>query len=314
MPVRRVVIFFNPISGTGRGESLARAIAAALAARGHDVATVATLRAAPREWMPPALAGRDAAVVVGGDGAMRLAAEPAAEAGVPLYHCPAGTENLVARYLGSTNDPAGVVAAIERLTVRAIDLGLASLGGERDVPFLLMASAGFDAHVIHTLAAGRRGAITHLSYVGPIGRAILAWRPARAVVAVDGGAPQDLGTGVVVVANLPAYAFRIDPGRGALPDDGLLDLAFLPCRGGLGAAWWAVTHKLRAGEVPGVVRLRGQRIDLRFDRPVDWQIDGDAAGSGHGPTDRAVLSLRPRAVPVVVPVTAGAIAGGPASR
>ena len=55
---------------------------------------------------------RDAAVIVGGDGAMRLAAEPAAEAGVPLYHCPAGTENLVARYLGATNDPAGIVAAI----------------------------------------------------------------------------------------------------------------------------------------------------------------------------------------------------------
>jgi diacylglycerol kinase (ATP) len=258
--------------------------------------------------MPPALAGRDAAVVVGGDGAMRLAAEPAADAGVPLYHCPAGTENLVARYLGATNQAAGVVAAIERLEVRRLDLGLAAFGLAPPAPFLLMASAGFDAHVIHTLAAGRRGAITHLSYLGPIAKAIVGWRPARATVTVDDGEAHDLGSGVAVVANLPAYAFRIDPGRGALPDDGLLDLAFLPCHGGIGAAWWAVTHKLRAGTVPGVVRLRGERIALRFDRPVAWQVDGDAAADAAGPSDLAVLTLRPRAVPVVLPVTVASAA------
>lgn len=302
VPARRVAILFNPISGKGSGRARATAVREELARRGHAVDLVTTQSGPPSTWLPPILAGRDAAVIVGGDGAMRSASGVAASTGVPLYHCRAGTENLFARSLGAGGDRSAVADAIDRLDIRRFDLGRFSASGGHDEPFLIMASVGFDADVVHALSASRRGAISHMSYLAPILRSVVRWRPSVVRLAVDDAPMRELGRGVLVVANFPAYAFRLDPARGARPDDGLLDAAFLPCNGGAGAARWALRLLLRRGEVQGVHRERGRRFHVRVDRTVAWQLDGDPAVRSDLELDEARMTVVPGAVPIVMPV------------
>ncbi|MDZ4829897.1 MAG: diacylglycerol kinase family protein [Phycisphaerae bacterium] len=300
--MRRVAILFNPVSGSGRAARIADAVGRALIDAGHDVRSVATRRDPVATWMPAALADRDVAVVVGGDGAVRLTAGAAAAANVAIYHCPAGTENLLARHLELRARPECIVRALAEGRIRRFDLGMFC-----DEPFVLMASFGFDADVVHALASRRSGAISHLSYAPVIARALVSWRAPSLAISLDGEPLVEIGQGVLVVANVPSYAFRLDPGRGAIPDDGLLDVTFLPCRSGLGAIRWAIEHFLRGGRVPGVARFRAERLSVVIDRPAHCQLDGDPfvpadAASSSGITAASIRVLR-QVLPLVLPAT-----------
>lgn len=291
MHEHRVALLFNPVSGSGRARVRADALAIALRAAGIATETIATRPGPAHEWLPPFVAGLDAMIVVGGDGAVRLAAPVAAATGVPIHHVRAGTENLFGRYLGMSGRAEDVVAAIRARRVGRMDLGL--LDGE---PFVLMASAGFDAEVVHGVAARRGRRISHATYVPVIAGQLGRWRAGSVSVRVDDGPMEELGRGVVVIANAPAYALRMDPARGALPADGLLDLAFLPCAGSAGAVGWMLRCVLRRGELSGIERRRGRRIEVETEGR--WQVDGDALARTGGP---ARATLRPGALPVLLP-------------
>ena len=62
-----------------------------------------------------------------------------------------------------TRSAPALLAALEARRILEVDVGLAN-----DHPFLLMASVGFDADVVHDLAARRGNSISHLSYLPPI--------------------------------------------------------------------------------------------------------------------------------------------------
>lgn len=324
MPARRVLLLFNPVSGAGRAARLAEAARQALAAAGHDVLAKATERTAPESagtipaWLSEALVDREVAVVVGGDGAVRLTVDAIARAGAALWHCPAGTENLFARAFGMVADPRHLLAALERWDLHPIDLGsftvldAAAVDGPRAAPatFTIMASIGFDAHVIHDLTLHRRGAITHLSYVPAIARTLRRWRPVEVSVAIDGGMPETLGRGVLIVGNLGEYAFRIDPVRVAKPDDGLLDAVFLPASTGLAALAWGprfiLTRSLLGREVVGLRRFQATTVRVVTATPTLWQADGDPAGptadaAGAGGTGAVEIGIRRGAVRVLRP-------------
>ncbi len=120
-------------------------------------------------------------VVVGGDGAMRLAAASAVRTGTPVYHYPLGTENLFSREFGMSASPAALLDALRSLRVEHVDVGVAN-----GRTFLLMVSMGYDAEVIHDLSARRGGGISHLSYLGPLVRQLRRWRPPELTVRADG--------------------------------------------------------------------------------------------------------------------------------
>lgn len=265
--------------------------------------------------MPAALADRDVAVIVGGDGAVHLTAPWAAAANVPIYHCPAGTENVFARALGKSSSPSAVVAAIERGATRQVDLG--EIEGEA---FVLMASAGFDADVVHRLAARRRASIRHVSYVPPLLHATCWWRGPDVAISVDGAAPVELGRGLVIVATMAEYALRLNPARGALDDDGLLDAVFLPCRSGLGALGWALRLRASRGPLAGAWRARGRRFAVMLDRPVLWQCDGDPFGpAGAAARDTVTIGVSDRRLRILLPAPSetgrtGASSGRPPKK
>lgn len=315
MPSRRVLILFNPVSGAGRAARLAEAARQELAAAGHDVITRATERegssVAGEHWLTPHLGDREAVAVVGGDGAVRAVLSPLAERDIAVWHLPAGTENLVARAFGMVAAPRALAVALDRWETRPIDLGVFAErgiheGAARTSLFAIMASIGFDAHVIHDLNAHRRGAITHWTYIPAIARTLAAWRPTEVTISLDGGEARELGAGVLIVANMSEYGFRIDPVRHAKADDGLLDAVFLPASTGIGALSWGpaliLTRRLLGREARNVERFQARSMRVATRSPSRWQSDGDPIEGGRpdgiGVAD---ISVRPAALRVLLP-------------
>lgn len=302
-PVRALVLF-NPIAGAGRARAAASRLAGELEAGGHRCRLVETQPGLDRSWLDEAMAEAvDLAVVTGGDGAVRLVARACAERGLPLWQCPLGTENLFARQWGMAKGAGPLLRAWEAGVVRACDLGVA--GGEC---FTLMASVGFDADVVHDLAAHRRGGISHLSYVLPIVRSAVRSRPARLRVDVDGHRLDTGEPGFVVVANSRQYALRIDPVPQADPTDGLLDVGWFPCASLLGVAWWSLRCWMRCqGRGPRMRTGRGRHIRIEAEQPLRYQLDGDAAGRPQdGASGAAVRRLELEVLATRLPILCGA--------
>jgi len=306
-----VLVVSNPISGGGRAAQRAASIVDALAARGLTARSLDSQPGDARDWLAPQLRGADLIVVVGGDGAVRQAASVLAGGSRLLWHSPSGTENLVARSLGMRPGPDALLNAIDARRYARLDLGWAraDVAAQCEHAFVLMASCGFDAEVVSELHGIRHGAISHLSYLAPILRVVRSFAPSRLRIDARGGAalsstaqaseheavPSVEACGNAIVANGPRYALGIDPIPSARLDDGRLHAAIMACRGGASAVWWGL--KCLAREGPAF--LSAERFEVAADRPIHWQIDGDAAP--WGPAARVEFRLQRRALPVLLP-------------
>jgi diacylglycerol kinase family enzyme len=298
----RIVIVFNPISGSGRAAGAAERAALRLRAAGHEARTLTTRLEPTCDWLDPALieSRADLLVVAGGDGAMRMAAPAACRCDVPVYHLPLGTENLFAREFGMDASPETLVKAIERQNIRMVDVGLAN--GRW---FLLMASVGFDAEVVRELASTRGGSIRKSTYIAPIIRTMRAWTPPILSVQVDGQQLVSDEPGMAVAANSRQYGWRIDPAGRADISDGLLDVVFMPARSLPAVVMWTLRCRLRRQfRHRGLKFARGRHVTVTSDRVHHYQLDGDPPGvikemlpagfegEGHAPADETDLPLR----------------------
>lgn len=192
---------------------------------------------------------------------------------IPIAILPLGTENLCAKYLGMKRDGkeiANVVAEGE--TVR-FDVG--RLGTQR---FMVMASVGFDAAVIHSVHAARKGHISRWTYLKPISVCLAKYRYPKVKVFIDDDPEPTIGS-LVVIANLPSYALGLKVASSARGDDGLLDVRVMQ-RGSvfhmfryLGLIYYRWHEQVR-----DVISLKGKRIRIESEEPVPIQIDGDPAG------------------------------------
>lgn len=183
--------------------------------------------------------------------------------------------------------------------------------------FLLMASCGFDAEVVARLAAARRGAISHASYLGPILSTLGTFRAGTVRLEIGGGAVSArAGTagsagdsaseasgavtslqcvGGAIIANSPRYAFGINPVQAARLDDGVLDAALLPGRGGIASL--LLGARCIAGFRPRA--HSAEFFSVHTDPAASWQLDGDPAPWGTAAAVR--FGLRRRAVRILLP-------------
>jgi len=293
----RIILVVNLRSGRGRAALHADAIERALRGRGHEPAIVglangADLRASLRE--------SEAAVVIGGDGTLHAVIDDCIATGTPVYHAPAGTENLFAREFRMSARPDRVVDAVESGRRRLIDVGRA---GRR--AFVIMASIGWDAGVIHALSKVRGETISHLSYVAPMLSRLRCFEMPRMTIRADGRTLVQEETGLAIVANSRQYAMRIDPARGALTDDGLLDLAFFPYRNRLGLLRWVILAMAGAHTSDErFIQARASRVEVDADGSgADMQLDGEAVfpdPSDNGRVHQA-FSVEARVLRVIVP-------------
>ncbi|MBC8522851.1 NAD(+)/NADH kinase, partial [PVC group bacterium] len=152
----RVLVAYNPVSGRGVANKLSGEISMLLLKEGCDVELLATQADDPQKWLAPRLQQIDSVVAIGGDGTLRSIASCLVDTGIPVYHAASGTENLFAKSMRMSNDPAEVTRAVLNGDISKIDTATAN--GEF---LLLMTSVGFDAEVVADLAEHRGQSITH---------------------------------------------------------------------------------------------------------------------------------------------------------
>lgn len=267
----QVAIVYNPVSGSGRSRRAGLQIARRLEEAGHVVQLIATALQPVEQWLDPGIGDCDVVVVVGGDGAVRMAAQSVARFDKALYHFPGGTENLFAREFGMDRCISRLVSALDQFVTKDIDLATAN-----GALMVLMASVGFDAEVVHDLAARRGKSISHLSYLPPIARQLLKWSPPTLSISVDGRDIVSERSGVAVVANSRQYASRLNPAWKATMDDALLDVLFLPMKNTGSLLKMMAAHGLKQqSRLKDTIYERGAAVVIRSAEPVHCQIDGD---------------------------------------
>lgn len=270
--MNRVVIGFNPGSGSGGRRERVASIADRLRAEDCEVAVFEDLEGGidrARRWYE---AGELRAYLAGGgDGTIRTVAERLPP-GVPIALLPLGTENLLARYLGIGGNNELAVQSVLRGEPRWVDAGEA--GGRL---FLVMFSCGFDADVVQRMHGSRRGNIRRMDYVPHTFRSIAGYRFPPLTVIADEARLRPARWAFVF--NVPRYAMGLAISPEADPADGLLDLCTFR-RGGLFSGLAYMASILLGQHRRWTSSEARQCREIRIEGPVDvpWQIDGDPGG------------------------------------
>jgi diacylglycerol kinase (ATP) len=246
--------------------------------------------------------GADAVLAFGGDGTARVVAEALCRTGVPLGLLPAGTGNLLARNLGI---PPGRLEQALGIALtgrdRKIDVGRVEidLSGSDPEPvreaFLVMAGVGFDAEVMAAVDPTLKERVGWFAYV-VAGLRRLRGRRTSVTIRLDEGPPMQRRVRAVVIGNCGTLTAGIPLMPAAAVDDGWLDVVVVSPRTVFG--WLAVsTSVITRTRSPAVEHARCRSVDIRAERPLHVQLDGDTAG-----TARVLrASVDPLAVVVRVP-------------
>lgn len=263
-------ILFNPIAGrTPKGRRVAELVAALRGAGlrpeifdSRDRLLTALDERVGRE--PPRCV-----VAGGGDGTLNWLVNHCS--GSPIAAYPLGSENLLARWLGTTTDPQAMTQTI--LQGRTIRLDVGRANGQR---FLLMAGVGLDAEVVARVHRDRSSHVTRWNYVQATITELVRHRRKPVRVHCDG----DVLTGMqVALVNVPTYALGLCPAPNADPSDGMLDVVVFRewstfrCLGDL-----MRMRRGRLAERPDLFFRRSLRVEIESDEPVAVQVDGDPAG------------------------------------
>lgn len=290
-PAVRLIV--NPAAGGGRAGRAAPSVVDALRGYGLTVHREDTRDLDhARELALSAAHGGELAVTLGGDGLAGAAADalravPSAILGV----LPGGRGNDLARVLGIGQDPVAACATIAGGVVRALDLGLV---GEHT--FVGIASCGFDSDA-NRIANEAPPWLGNLVYAYGALRALVAWRPARFELILDGERHTFTGYSVGA-ANSKAYGGGMYAAPDALLDDGLLDIPYceqIPKLRFLTSILPKVFKGTHVRE-PSVHVLRGRELQISADRPFTLYADGDPIGKLP-----LRVSVLPHAVRVLIP-------------
>lgn len=230
-------------------------------------------------------AGASRVIAYGGDGTVRAVAAELAGTDVSLGLLPAGTGNLLARNLAIplTDLDAALTVALQG-TPRRLDVGraLIDVSGEDQVPrrdtFMVMAGLGFDAEVMASVQPRLKARVGWWAYV-LAGLSNLRGRQTRVALRLDGARPVQRRVRSVIIGNCGELTGGVRLLPHARPDDGWLDVVVVAPHGLVG--WAAVTGTVltrnRFGH-PVVEYFRCRSIEVRAEKPLHVQMDGDPVG------------------------------------
>jgi len=270
-----VQVIFNPISGRAGSRGVMDGLSRRMSQAGLPV-SIHTTRGPGEARSVARRSGENnvaALVVCGGDGTISEVVSGLAGNNVPILLIPGGTENLLAKYFGIQLDAASLWQVFRQ--GRTIDLDVALYNGQR---FLLVAGAGPDAEVVRRLSQQRRGHISYWSYVKPVLETLMQYQHASLSVEADGILVHQ-GPAWVLIGNVPQYAMNLQVLHRARPDDGLLDLCIVPCRGHVRMLWHLWKTLLHEHEDSlAVIYRQARHIRVSSDDRVPLEVDGDFAG------------------------------------
>lgn len=234
--------------------------------------------------------GDDVLFVVGGDGTLRQAALGLAHSRTALAAIPAGTTNVWAKEAGI---PHGIRTAFEaHLTGQIVAMDLGWANGE---PFLLMASAGWDADVVWHVNRQLKRRVGQLAYVAATMTSVTRFRRKHVIIR-SGLLKWHVPLAAAVISNTRLYGGLVQPSPDATAVDGMLDfVALCPVRPGDGLR---LVGKLAVHRLAGDTRAITARVtDITIETPgIPYQLDGDAAR--HTPLE---VHVEPASLLVSVP-------------
>ncbi|HEY3339425.1 MAG TPA: diacylglycerol kinase family protein [Propionicimonas sp.] len=225
---------------------------------------------------------KDGATLVcslGGDGTVRSVASALVGTDVPLGLLPGGTGNLLARNLDLPVDDLDAALATALTGVdRRIDAGAVSWDDGPEEVFVVMAGMGMDATMMGEADERIKDAVGWPAYLLSGAKAL--FDPGFAVTAAGPGqSAHSRRARMVVVGNCGELTGGLRLLPEARLDDGELDMVVVAPRGVVG--WFAVVRELltsRRSDPRAVRHLASDRFDLRANRPVGAEVDGDAVG------------------------------------
>ena len=288
----RASVIVNPSAGGGRAARALQGVEAELTRLGieHHVQRTQSLEHA-RELARAAADAGETAVAFGGDGVIGAVADALKHSTGVLGVLPGGRGNDFARVLGIELEPRAACSVLATGKVSELDLG--QVGSKT---FLSIASCCFDSDA-NRIANEARLFRGNLVYTYGALRALIAWRPARFEVVVDGGQPHVMVGYTVAAANSGAYGGGMLMAPDASVTDGRLDVVMVSHRSKLTFLRRLPTlfkgEHVRQREVQVV---RGAEVRISADRPFTLYADGDPIAELP-----ATVRVLPGAVKVLVP-------------
>ena len=283
----------NPSAGGGRAGAAIGPVQEALSVLGleHRVERTESLEHA-RELALAASARGEVAAALGGDGLFGAIAGALKHSDGVAGILPGGRGNDFARTLGIPFEPRAACEVLASGVIRSLDLG--EVGSST---FIGIASCGFDSEA-NRIANQTKLMRGNLVYAYGALRALLAWKPARFELMLDGEREHVVTGYSVGAANSKAYGGGMYAAPGAELDDGLLDIvtcADMPKRRFLTQMLPRVFKGTHI-ELPEVTVLRAREATISADRPFTMYADGDPIADLP-----ATVRALPGAVRVIVP-------------
>jgi diacylglycerol kinase family enzyme len=273
----RMLIVFNPAAGARRRRRL---LAALDLLRGlgmrPEVADTSRRGHAVEIAQDAARTGVPIIVAAGGDGTIAEVAAGLSGSDSALGVLPLGTANVLALELGLPRTPSGAAAVLAMGRTSLLHPGLARYADGRELLFVQMLGAGFDAAVVQALPPGLKRAIGKASYVLQTLREMprYPFAPIRAVL--DGR--EDVAASVIVTKGR-LYAGRFLLAPGADPHEEGFHVALFRGAGALAAMRYGAALPLGLlSRLPSVEIRRAAEVRLDGAR-IPVQADGDAAAS-----------------------------------
>jgi YegS/Rv2252/BmrU family lipid kinase len=288
---RRHLVLVNPSAGGGRARGLLPRLEASLNDLGLEYRVVITTGVEHGcEEARSAAANGEIPVVMSGDGLVGQVGGVLAGGEVPMGVIPGGRGNDFARVVGIPTEITAAARLLASGRTRAIDVG--EVNGRR---FLCIASCGFDAEA-NRIANQARFVKGNLVYAYAALKALIAWRPARFELTLDGERHEVRGYSVAA-ANSKAYGGGMFLAPDAELDDGQLDVVSVGEVGKL--RYLANLPKVFKGAHLGheeVTVRRAAEVRIAADRALEVYADGD-----HIADLPATIRVLPRALNVISP-------------
>lgn len=290
----RAALIFNPRAGRWRNQHRAEEIGRILETSGYSLKLTPTTKPGHATELARQLAasGFEVVFAYGGDGTIREVAAGLVGTKVALAPIPGGTVNVLSLALGLPLNPVRAAAAFANATTFEMDVGLCG-----DEPFLMLTSAGLDAHIMGNLNPGMKRRL---------GKAAVAWSGLRRWSSYDYPQIRLIADGRPVeatfaaICNLPYYAGKFKLAPDASTTDGRLDLVVFRGVGRLATLAFARDLALgRHVQRSDVEICQVQRVEVLSPQETPIQIDGDAM-----PIQLPVeLSVGPQRLTLLAPVT-----------
>lgn len=240
-----------------------------------------------------------AVIAAGGDGTVRAVGEGMLESGIPMVLVPAGTGNLLARNLtlpiGRLTDAVNIaVTGVDH----AIDVGVAEItradGTTESHTFVVMVGIGLDAKMIAATNPELKKRVGWLAYVEAVARIVRDVDAVKLRYTLDGSAERSTTIHTLLIGNCGALPGGVIILPDAQIDDGLLDVVAMRPKNLWGwmrvsyAVVWenGVLKKSKVGKrilaadksVRALRYFQGRTMSLAFERPEEFEIDGESMG------------------------------------